>query len=44
MSELKDILNSKEMTAPKDGTVVEKSEKADEKNKKPEKLSLPLDS
>jgi transcriptional repressor NrdR len=44
MSELKDILNSKEMTAPKDGTVAEKPEKADEKNKKPEKLSLPLDS
>lgn len=44
MSELKDILNSKEMTAPKDGTAAEKPEKSDDKNKKPEKLSLPLDS
>jgi hypothetical protein len=43
MSELKDILSSKEITTPKDGSVGKK-EKSDDKNKKPEKLSLPLDS
>jgi len=40
MSELKDILNNKEI-APKEGTV-EKTGKSE--TKKPEKLSLPLDS
>ena len=43
MSELKDILNNKEMTMQKDGTN-ERIEKSEEKSKKPEKLSLPLDS
>jgi transcriptional repressor NrdR len=46
MSELKDILSSKEIVMPKDGAVdkAEKQEKPADKNKKPEKLSLPLDS
>lgn len=46
MSELKDILNSKEITSPKDGPAdkVAKQEKSDDKNKKSGKLSLPLDS
>jgi transcriptional repressor NrdR len=43
MSELKDILSSKEMKDTKD-VVTEKPQKAEEKKQKPEKLLLPLDS
>jgi transcriptional repressor NrdR len=42
MSELKDILGNKE-TRPPAGVVAEKQQKPEEKSKKPEKLSLPLD-
>ena len=41
MSELKDILSNKEMKAVKETT--EKPQKPEDKNPKPEKLSLPLD-
>ncbi len=41
MSELKDILNNKEMKAVKETT--EKPQKPEDKSPKPEKLSLPLD-
>lgn len=43
MSELKDILSSKETKPGADGQP-EKPAKTEEKNQKPEKLSLPLDS
>jgi transcriptional repressor NrdR len=42
MSELKDILNDKEMKATKDAAA-EKPQKLEEKDQLPEKLSLPLD-
>jgi transcriptional repressor NrdR len=42
MSELKDILSNKEMKAMKDAAV-DKPQKQEEKDQKPEKLSLPLD-
>jgi transcriptional repressor NrdR len=42
MSELKDILNNKEMKAVKDAGT-ERQQKQEEKDQKPEKLSLPLD-
>jgi transcriptional repressor NrdR len=46
MSELKDILSSKEITVPKDGAVdkADKPEKSEDRNKKHEKPVFPLDS
>jgi transcriptional repressor NrdR len=43
MSELKDILSSKE-TKPQKEPSAEKKQKTEDKNQKPEKLSLPFDS
>lgn len=42
MSELKDILSNKELAPQKEG-IADKARKSEEKNKKPEKLTLPLD-
>ena len=43
MSELKDILNNKETKTLKDSPA-EKQQKTEDKNQKPSKLSMPLDS